>query len=144
MYARTVTVACAALLLTASGLSAQTSPSPSAQPGTPGASQPGSPGASGSPSASPGSAGQNRSPAMSQDRLRQVLGQAGFQNVRILDAAYLVQAQTREGDTVMMVINPPSGAPATTGSTQGMQQPGMSGSSGQGSGGSGQNPAQRQ
>ena len=67
---------------------------------------------------------------MTQDRLRQVLSQAGFQEVKIVDAAYLVQAQTKEGDSVLMLINPPSmgnmsstsatgSAPKSTGSTAG-------------------------
>ncbi len=70
--------------------------------------------------------------AMTQDRLKQVLTQAGFQNVQIVDASYLVQARTKEGDSVLMLINPPdpmrgasaasssagtAGAPGSTGST---------------------------
>jgi hypothetical protein len=48
--------------------------------------------------------------------LRQELRQAGFQNIRILDATFLVQAQTRNGDQVVMIVNPPgSGAMSMTG-----------------------------
>ncbi len=48
--------------------------------------------------------------------LRQELRQAGFQNIRILDATFLVQAQTRNGDQVIMIVNPPgSGAMSMTG-----------------------------
>jgi hypothetical protein len=82
------------------------------------------------PSGSAGSAqqttqGQNtaRSMTMTQDRLRQTLSQAGFQEVRIVDAAYLVQAKSKQGDTVLMMINSPemmggaSASPNGTGST---------------------------
>lgn len=55
--------------------------------------------------------------AMTQSQLRQSLEKAGFKNVTILDAAYLVQGQTEQGDTLMMTINPPSisGATASSG-----------------------------
>lgn len=56
--------------------------------------------------------------------LRRELRQAGFQNIRILDATFLVQAQTRNGDQVVMMLNPPgsgglsmTGNQVTTGST---------------------------
>lgn len=39
--------------------------------------------------------------------LRQELRQAGFQNIRILDAMFLVQARTGSGQQVIMVVNPP-------------------------------------
>ncbi|MBJ6127084.1 hypothetical protein [Microvirga splendida] len=39
--------------------------------------------------------------------LRQELRQAGFQNIRILDARFLVQAQTQNGDQIYMIVNPP-------------------------------------
>ncbi len=50
-----------------------------------------------------------RTAPLTQEKLRQQMTQAGFQDVRILDAAYLVQARTAEGDTVLMMINPPAG-----------------------------------
>ena len=65
--------------------------------------------------------GQNQQQAMGQERLRQQLTQAGFRDVQILDAAYLVQARTQDGSTVLMTINPPnqgsqaSGVPAAPG-----------------------------
>lgn len=67
---------------------------------------------------------------MGQERLRQQLSQAGFQDVRVLDAAYLVQARTQDGNTVFMMINPPDGTmrtssaqgAGTTGSTAGSAQ----------------------
>jgi hypothetical protein len=46
--------------------------------------------------------------AMSQEKLRSSLQKAGFSNVKVLDAAYLVQADTSDGNQVMMFINPPS------------------------------------
>lgn len=60
--------------------------------------------------------------AMSQDKVRQVMKDAGFTNVRILDATYLVQASTKDGDQILVVLNPPAmgmGTPAATGSTGG-------------------------
>ena len=63
--------------------------------------------------------------AMTQDKLRGSLEKAGFKDVTVLDAAYLVQAQSPDGDQVMMFINPPSSggssasASGTSGSTTG-------------------------
>lgn len=80
--------------------------------------------------------------AMSQDKVRQVMKDAGFTNVRILDATYLVQGSTKDGDQILVVINPPAmdrtGAPATTGATSGSP----SGSSGSSSGGASTAPKQ--
>jgi len=39
--------------------------------------------------------------------LRRQLRQVGFQNIRILNAAYLVQARTPDGRGVIMVVDPP-------------------------------------
>ncbi len=80
-------------------------------------SQSGTPASSSSQSTQPSS---NATPkAMSQDRARQIMKDAGFTNVQILDATYLVQASTKDGDQILMVLNPPamsrSGVPATTG-----------------------------
>ena len=58
--------------------------------------------------------GQNR--ASQRTVLRQELRQAGFQNIRILDAAFLVQASTGSGQQVIMVINPPEQDSMTTSS----------------------------
>ncbi len=75
---------------------------------------------------------------MSQDKLRQQLTQAGFREVQILDAAYLVQAQTQDGQTVMMMIDPPHGGSQTSRATSGSRTSGSSGGSGSAaSGGSG-------
>jgi hypothetical protein len=62
-------------------------------------------GSGSSAKATPGQAGNPH--AMTPDKLRQTLQQAGFQNITILDAAYLVQAKSKDGDTVLMMINPP-------------------------------------
>ena len=56
---------------------------------------------------------------MSQQKLRTALKDAGFTNIRVLDAQYLIQAKDDSGNAVFMAINPPplntSGA-ETTGS----------------------------
>lgn len=75
--------------------------------------------------------------AMTQDKLRKQLEQAGFKNVTIIDAAYLVQAQTQDGNQVFMTINPPSqmsgsssssSGSATTGGQSGTSTTGHTGS----------------
>ncbi|MFC1458578.1 hypothetical protein ACETIH_18100 [Microvirga arabica] len=50
--------------------------------------------------------------------LRRELRQAGFRNIRILDAAFLVQARNRNGDQVVMIINPPGSGGVSTTSNQ--------------------------
>lgn len=57
--------------------------------------------------------------AMTQDKLRKQLEQAGFKNVTIIDAAYLVQAQTQDGNQVFMTINPPSQMSGSSSSSSG-------------------------
>ena len=57
--------------------------------------------------------------AASQEKVREQLAEAGFQQVEILDASYLVRAQTEEGNTVLMVIDPPMGGMGSGGSTSG-------------------------
>ncbi|MFC1458572.1 hypothetical protein ACETIH_18070 [Microvirga arabica] len=94
------------------------------------------------------SSGSNRY----QDRasLRRQLRQAGFQSIRILDASFLVQAQTPNGSTVLMMVDPPHAALLATGgipdrqgqssgSSQGRSQPGQNSQQGNASsqGGSG-------
>ncbi|QLF68447.1 hypothetical protein FE840_002160 [Peteryoungia desertarenae] len=57
---------------------------------------------------------------MDQQKLRDQLSQAGFSNVQILDASYLVQAQTQDGNQVLMVIDPPMrGAMGSTSTNNG-------------------------
>lgn len=65
--------------------------------------------------------------AMSQDRLRKTLEQAGFKDVTVLDATYLVEAQSPHGDRVVMLIDPPSvGTMAGSGGSGGQQNQGQS------------------
>ncbi|MEZ5818144.1 MAG: hypothetical protein R3D44_13775 [Hyphomicrobiaceae bacterium] len=53
--------------------------------------------------------------AMSQSKLTDALKKAGFQDVSIVDASYMVHAKTSDGEPVVMVINPPSVSSATGG-----------------------------
>ncbi len=43
-----------------------------------------------------------------EDRLRDVLREAGFTRIRILDAAYVVRARTPDGRNVLMHVDPPA------------------------------------
>jgi hypothetical protein len=100
----------------------------------------------GAPGAKSGASGaQQEWQAMSQAQLRGSLEKAGYKNIRIVDAAYVVQAVGPTGDQVVMYINPPdvaatasnAGAGATT--DQGASGPGTTGRTtpGKGSGGNG-------
>lgn len=110
----------------------------------PAAAQTSSPGASGSS----GTAGQqsggaqagSQSLVVPRGEIRSELEKAGFKNVRILDAAYLVQAETSANEAVLMVVNP-SGQMRNVlgGGASGAQQSGGSGT--QPSGGSGTQPS---
>jgi hypothetical protein len=51
---------------------------------------------------------QQQVKAMSQQKLRDSLQKAGFQDIKIVDAAYVVHARTSEGQMVVMYIDPPS------------------------------------
>lgn len=75
----------------------------------------------------------SRPSAVTQQKLRDQLTKAGFSQVQILDASYLVQARTQDGNQVLMVIDPPMRGATGAGGT---------GSSGSGSSttGSGSNP----
>jgi hypothetical protein len=117
MSFRLVTSAAAALLVTGAVAHAQSSSSSSSA-----TSNPASSGAAASQQQATGGSqgGADRMRAMSQDKLRQVLSQAGFQDIRVVDAAYIIQARTQDGDTVMMFLNPPSvDATASTSPSQG-------------------------
>jgi hypothetical protein len=46
--------------------------------------------------------------AMGRDKLRSTLEKAGFSSIEVLDAAYLVNAKSPDGNQVMMFINPPA------------------------------------
>lgn len=85
---------------------------------------------------------QMQSRLASQQQVREALTQSGFEEIMLLDAAYLVSARAPSGETVMMVVNP-------SGLMQGIMQQGMgadatgSTSPGQGSSqGSGQGSGQ--
>lgn len=60
----------------------------------------------------------NQQRRVSADRVRQQLSGAGFQNVQIIDAAYLVRADTGDGNRVLMLINPPMGGASGSGAGQ--------------------------
>jgi hypothetical protein len=47
--------------------------------------------------------------AAAQQKLVQALKQSGFQEVEVVDAAYLVQAKSADGVPVTMMIDPPAG-----------------------------------
>ncbi|MFC1458576.1 hypothetical protein ACETIH_18090 [Microvirga arabica] len=49
--------------------------------------------------------------------LRRELRQTGFQNIRILDAAFLVQARTQDGRPVVMILSPRDVGSAVTASS---------------------------
>jgi len=69
--------------------------------------------------------------ALTQAQLDKALQQAGFKNIKILDSAYLVQAQTKDGQNVVMMVNPPeliSVTGATPGSGNSASAAGNSGS----------------
>ena len=90
------------------------------------------------------SAAQQEWQAMSQAQLRGSLEKAGYKDIRIVDAAYVVQAVGPTGDQVVMYINPPdvprtasnAGADTTAGqggsgqSTTGHAMPGKGSGSG--------------
>lgn len=67
--------------------------------------------------------------AMTQAKLKQQLSQAGFSSIDVLDASYLVQAKTPDGNTVIMVINPPSMNTASNGALNSNVTTGSVGSS---------------
>lgn len=67
--------------------------------------------------------------AMTQGKLKQSLEKAGFTNVRIVDAQYLVHARTEDGNPVVMFINPPSSATAQAGQTDSSANPSQTPSS---------------
>lgn len=74
-------------------------------------------GASSSSSSSQQSAGgpnTGRPAVLTPEKLRESLEKAGFKQIKILDAAYLVHARNSDGDMIVMTINPPTIAAATT------------------------------
>ncbi|WP_230534387.1 hypothetical protein [Microvirga roseola] len=57
--------------------------------------------------------------------LRRQLRQVGFQNIRILDRAYLVQARAPDGQPVVMILSPSGQGGMTTSSVGTNRPPGM-------------------
>ncbi|MBY0226903.1 MAG: hypothetical protein K2Q28_13960 [Hyphomicrobium sp.] len=68
-----------------------------------------------------------RPAVLTPTKLRDSLEKAGFEDIRILDAAYLVHARNSDGDLIVMTINPPTIAAAT--SAGGTSSSGSSGDS---------------
>jgi hypothetical protein len=60
---------------------------------------------------------QQQAKAMTQTKVRESLEKAGFKEVKIVDAAYLVNASTSDGSKAIMYINPPSAMSADKAST---------------------------
>jgi hypothetical protein len=83
--------------------------------------------------------GQQNGPTISA-KLRQSLTQAGFTDVHVMPESFLVRAKDRDGNPVMMVVNPDSVTSVTAvgaaNGTSGSAGPGNSGNS-SGSGNSG-------
>jgi hypothetical protein len=79
------------------------------------------------PQQSGGQQGQ-QTQAASQAEVQKALQQAGFKDIQILDSAYLVRAQTKNNETVFMMIDPPASTAMSGSNSQG-------GSGGSGSGG---------
>jgi hypothetical protein len=69
--------------------------------------------------ARPGGGGAQDAAPLTPERLREQLARAGFREVRILDAAYLVRAVTQDGQTVVMMVNPPTMAAGLPGGVPG-------------------------
>jgi hypothetical protein len=79
-----------------------------------------------------GSSGSSR--FQERAALRRQLRQVGFQNIRILDAANLVQANTPDGRSILIMVDPPRAAVSGVGANQQNQSSGI----GQGNNRSGQ------
>lgn len=103
--------------------------------GTPALAQSSSGQQSGQKSGSSATQSHSQSQAMTQDKLRKQLEQAGFKNVTVIDAAYLVQAQTQDGNQVLMTVNPPSQMSGSSSSGSGGATTGNSASGNSASGG---------
>jgi hypothetical protein len=64
--------------------------------------------------------------AMSRNQVKQTLQEAGFKSVKVLDAAYVVQAQTKDGDSVLMYISPPQTSASAGAGQSGQSNPSSS------------------
>jgi hypothetical protein len=63
---------------------------------------------SGGPSSAQNAAPNSQTPAHLGQKLRDDLTKAGFTNITIMPASFLVRAKDSQGHTVMMIINPDS------------------------------------
>jgi hypothetical protein len=136
MRAVLIPAAVSAVLLAAPAFAAQ--PGGQAAQGSGGQQQ----AQAGAPGAKSGASGAQQDwQAMSQAQLRGSLEKAGYKNIRIVDAAYVVQAVGPTGDQVVMYINPPDVAATASnaGADQGASGPSTTGRTtpGKGSGGNG-------
>lgn len=68
------------------------------------------------------STAQTQSTAMSMEALRSNLEAAGFTNIEIVDATYLVRAETQDGERVVMFLDPPRQTAAAQTGQQGSGQ----------------------
>lgn len=96
-------------------------------------------GATASTGTSPGASASASASGMSgsQEKVRQALTDAGFQNIEIVEAAYLAQGETKDGDQITMMIDASSGGQSASGGASGSSEPSAAGSSSTGSGTSG-------
>jgi hypothetical protein len=82
----------------------------------------------------------DHNPTMMRQKVKQDLEQAGFKNVQVMPESFLVRAQNKEGQPVMMIINPDSVTAVTaltpSGGSSGAAQGGSSSSGSQGGTGS--------
>lgn len=79
-----------------------------------------------------------------QQKVRQNLAQAGFTDIHVMPSSFLVRAKDKDGNPVMMIINPDSIAAVTTIPTQGNSTTGQGSSNAQpraGANPSGTNPS---
>ncbi|MBZ9674014.1 hypothetical protein [Mesorhizobium sp. ES1-3] len=64
---------------------------------------------------------------VSAEKLKTQLSNAGFKQVQVLDTAFLVKAQTEDGNDVLMLINPPgAGTTSSINSNKNTQNSGSS------------------
>jgi hypothetical protein len=112
---RTVLMAAAATMLLAQPTMAQ-NPTPGANPPV-------------APKARPGTT-QDQSQQSIRSKIQQNLQAAGFTDIKIMPSSFLVRAKDRDGNPMMMVINPDSvtaitetGAQVAPGATTGSSSP---------------------
>jgi len=104
--------------------------------------QPASAQVSGQPNQTPGSQqnqnqpqqqNQNQTQQQNQtigEKLRQNLQAAGFTEIQLMPSSFLVRAKDRDGNPVMMVVNPDSITAVTVGQPGGQNRPSTTGQGG--------------